>query len=359
MVLAPMADVTDVAFRSIIAKYSHHPSYQEQIRAGGKSEGGPHVFWTEFVSADGLCHESGREALIKDLAYSEEERPIVAQLFSAHPVNMRQAAKLVAELGFDGLDINMGCPDRTIEKQGAGACMIKTPDIAAAIIQAAKDGIADAGKEIPISVKTRIGYGTNEMTTWIPFLLQQNIALLTVHLRTRRELSSVPAHWEYMKDIVKLRNQYSPETLIFGNGDVVDLADAYTKANETGCDGIMIGRAIFGNPWLFLSGKGNTGEVAKKKPSVLKKFLQKIFKQKDRYWLEATTTLPLEKKLQVMVEHAKLFETAMPHKNFAIMKKHFKAYAHGFPGAKELRIGLMETKNSGEVEQSVKAFLKN
>src|SRR5690606_20274912 len=136
--LAPMADVTDPAFRQTVAKY-----------------GKPDVMWTEFVSADGRCHESGRAPLRRELVYAENERPIVVQLFSSNPTNMRAAAKLCAELGFDGIDINMGCPDRTIEKQGCGSAMIKTPDIAVEIIRAAKQGIADAGKDIPLSVKTR------------------------------------------------------------------------------------------------------------------------------------------------------------------------------------------------------------
>ena len=162
--LAPMADVTDPAFRRVIAKY-----------------GKPDVTWTEFVSADGLCHPSGRESLMKDLQYTDAERPIVAQLFSSQPENMRAAAKLCAELGFDGIDINMGCPDRTIEKQGCGSAMIKTPDKAVEIIRAAKRGIADAGKDIPLSVKTRVGYNTEIIDEWIPVLLGEKIAALTVH----------------------------------------------------------------------------------------------------------------------------------------------------------------------------------
>ena len=172
--LAPMADVTDAAFRRIIAKY-----------------GKPDVTWTEFVSADGLCHPKGREKLLKDLEYSEAERPIVAQLFSSNPENMRAACKLCAELGFDGIYINMGCPDKTIEKQGCGSAMIKTPDIAIQVINAAKQGIADAGKDIPLSVKTRVGYSRDEIDMWVKLLLEQNLAALTIHARTRKDLSQV------------------------------------------------------------------------------------------------------------------------------------------------------------------------
>ena len=157
-VLAPMADVTDPAMRRIIAKY-----------------GKPDVMWTEFVSADGLCSAEGRKHLLTDLSYTEKERPIVAQLFTSHPDKMREAAKIIAKLGFDGLDINMGCPDKSIEKQGAGAALIKNPKIAHEIIRAAKEGIALAHKNIPVSVKTRIGWSKPELETWIPALLKENI----------------------------------------------------------------------------------------------------------------------------------------------------------------------------------------
>ncbi len=343
--LAPMADVTDPAFRRIIVKY-----------------GKPNVLWTEFVSADGLCHPSGREALIKDLAFTEEERPIVAQLFSSNVDNMRSAAKLCAELGFDGIDINMGCPDRTIEKQGCGAAMIKTPERAAEIIQAVKDGITDAGKEIPVSVKTRIGYYKNEMETWIPFLLRQDIAALTVHLRTRKEMSSVPANWNLMSRIVEIRNQVAPGTFILGNGDAEGTDDARRKCEEFGCDGVMIGRAIFGNPWLFTSDpRSDLKDLGSKGSTFSARFQKLLFRlgiiKKDRYWLRHQSSVSLPEKLRVMVEHATLFEQLLPHKNFAVMKKHFKAYVNGFPGAKELRMQLMEAIAVSEVRSIVDNFL--
>ena len=162
--LAPMADVTDAAFRSVIAKY-----------------GKPDVFYTEFVSADGLASK-GREVLRNNLIYSKKEKPIVAQLFSSNPIKMREASKYVASLGFDGIDINMGCPDRSVEKQGAGAAMIKDMKKAGEIIQAVKDGIKDAKKRIPVSVKTRIGYNKNQIKEWIPFLLSQDISLPPVKI---------------------------------------------------------------------------------------------------------------------------------------------------------------------------------
>ncbi len=346
--LAPMADVTDPAFRRIVAKY-----------------GKPDVLWTEFVSADGLCHPKGREKLLKDLEYVPAERPIVAQLFSSNPDNMRAACKLCTELGFDGVDINMGCPDRTIEKQGCGSAMIKTPDIAIQIIQAAKDGIAEAVAEnpslqaIPLSVKTRVGYNKEDIDGWIAMVLKQDIAALTIHARTRKDLSQVPANWEYVKRVVALRDTLAPNTIIIGNGDVSDREDGIAKARATGCDGIMIGRAVFGNPWIF----NKDISVARKgswKQNMLLRLLPPSLAKKimgdSRYTIAA---IPLSEKLRVMVEHTRLFEKLLGDvKNFAVMKKHYKAYATGFTGAKELRIKLMETHSGDETEAIVDEFLK-
>lgn len=315
LVLAPMADVTDAAFRRIIAKY-----------------GRPDVMWTEFVSADGLFL-GGYDHLIKDLDFTDAERPIVAQFFTSKPEMMEKAAELAVQLGFDGVDINMGCPDKGVEKQGAGAALIKTPKIAQEIILAAKRGVEKAGGNIPVSVKTRIGYNKNEIETWIPALLEVNPAVITIHARTRKEMSLVPARWEHVARAVEIRNSFidstgrKSETLIFGNGDVTDLECARRKAQETSCDGVMFGRAIFGNPWFFS-------------------------KQVSRGILDTKEIL------MVMVEHTKLFEEILPHKNFSIMKKHYKAYVNGFDNAKEFRLKLMECTNAKEVDEKVNEFLK-
>ena len=312
--LAPMADVTDAAFRQIIAKYSRH----------GKKEGGPDAFWTEFVSADGLASK-GREKLLIDLKYSENERPIVAQLFGARPDNMQEAAKIVVDLGFDGIDINMGCPDRAIEKQGAGAALMKNPELAREIIRAAIEGAPN----LPVSVKTRIGYNKDEIDSWIPELIKEDISALTIHARTRKELSKAPAKWEKVGKVAELIKNSGREILVIGNGDVSDLKDGIIKAEESGADGVMVGRAIFGNPWLFDADK-KSGDIS------------------------------IKDKLRVMVEHTKLFEKLFGKaKNFAIMKKHYKAYAHGFDGVKELRIKLMEATNAKEVARMVSNFLKS
>ncbi len=319
LVLAPMADVTDAAFRQMIAKYSSH------TRADG-TVGGPDVFWTEFVSADGLARATpeGKEKLMADLIYEEEERPIVAQLFSSNEEHMESAAALCRKLGFDGVDINMGCPDRSIERQGCGSAMIKNPAKARAIIRATKRGAGD----LPVSVKTRVGYNHDELETWLPELLAENPAVITVHARTRKEMSKVPARFERVARAVEIRNELNSETLIFGNGDVLSIEDAKQKAAQSNADGVMLGRAIFGNPWLF-------------------------HPEKD------LSNVSLEERFEALLEHTKLFEKLLPHKNFAIMKKHYKAYVNGFHGAVELRAELMEAEDSIEIEKIIKSYIAN
>ena len=311
-----MADVTDPAFRRIIAKY-----------------GKPDVIWTEFVSADGLFL-GGYEHLIKDLVYTEEERPIVAQFFTSNPLMMEKAAELAVDLGFDGIDINMGCPDKGVEKQGAGASLIKDPKLAQEIILAAKKGASKNGKNMPVSVKTRIGYNKNEIETWLPALLETNPAVITVHARTRKEMSLVPARWEHVKRAVEIRDSFTDpngnksDTLIFGNGDVIDLDDAMKKAEESGADGVMLGRAIFGNPWRF----------------------NRKIRRED---------ISIQERLAVLVEHTRLFEQLLPHKSFAIMKKHYKAYVNGWDGAKELRLKLMDAKDANQVTKIIEEYVND
>ena len=212
------------------------------------------VFWTEFVSADGLCNKLGRKKLSHMLEFSESERPIVAQVFGANGDNMKKACQYVASLGFDGIDINMGCPDKSVVNQGAGAGMIKNPKLAREIIQAVHAGIKSAGCHIPVSVKTRTGFNKEGIDTWIPELLKEDISALTIHLRTAKELSLVPANWDHIKKIKELIKKSGKDILLIGNGDVVDIDDAKRKCEKYGCDGVMIGRGVFGNPWLFRRG---------------------------------------------------------------------------------------------------------
>lgn len=295
--LAPLADVTDPAFRRIIAKY-----------------GKPDVMWTEFISADGLF-KGGYDALVKGLQYAEEERPIIAQFFSREPELMAKATELAIEMGFDGVDVNMGCPDENVCKQGAGAAIMKDPERAKAIILAMKEASAKSARPIPVSVKTRIGYNENEVETWIPQILSTKPDVLTIHGRTKKEMSKVAAHWDVIGCVVKIRDEIQKDeavkTLIVGNGDAVDIADAQKKAEEAGCDGVMLGRAIFGNPWMFGSEHGDRPE--------------------------------LKERLRVLAEHIMLFDELLGGKrSFATMKKHFKSYIQGQDGDKHLVIKLME-----------------
>lgn len=318
MVMAPMSGVTDEAFRLMFLKY-----------------GKPDVFWTEFVSAEGLFSK-GKKYCLKLLEHSPEEKPIVAQLFGCNSVDFERASKLVAELGFDGIDINMGCPDRAIEKQGAGATLIKNPTLAKEIIRATLRGAQSGQKKIPVSVKTRLGYDKIKIKEWIGAILEEEPAVVTVHLRTRNELYFPKAHWELTKEILELRNKISPacagrpKTLILGNGDIKSVDEAKKRVKETGLDGVMIGRAVVGDPWFF----------SDKSPSV-----------RDQ--------------LIAIIEHAELFDSLHKeeakkrnyYKVFSSLKKHFHASVKGFRGAKELRDGLMMVKNTAETKKIIKDFI--
>jgi nifR3 family TIM-barrel protein len=328
--LAPMADVTDPAFRRIIAKY-----------------GKPGVFYTEFVSADGLVHPKGREKLLPLLQFSKKERPIVAQIFTAKPDKAREAAKIIADLGFDGLDINMGCPHDAVVKQNAGAALMKNPKLAREIIRAAKEGVEN---KIPVSVKTRLGFNKDELETWLPELLAEEPAAITVHARTRKEMSKAMAHWDRVKRAVEIRNELGSKTLIIGNGDAVGIDDARRKYEETDADGVMFGRAIFGNPWLFSQSKSG--------PRSTKVFSAENLPDSHAVALRDASGSQISIVLKTLLEHTKLFDKLCRHRSFNIMKKHFKAYVNGFPGASELRNELMEAENAKEVEKVIKTYLK-
>jgi len=296
MVTAPMSGVTDDAFRLMLLKY-----------------GRPDVFWTEFVSVEGLFSK-GRESCLKVLKFTPKEHPIVAQVFGSDPSYFKKAAGEIEKLGFDGIDINMGCPDRAIEKRGSGAALIKDVELAKEIIRATKKGT-----KTPVSVKTRLGYNENQINEWIVPLLKEKVAVLTIHFRTRKELYRYPAQWELAKEIVKLRDLHAPETLIIGNGDVKSLKEAQKLAKENNLDGIMIGRATMGNPWFF----------SNKSPAI-------------------------KERLSAIIEH---IEIVNDPKRFSQMKKHFHAYTKGFNGAKELRDSIMEAKSYSEVKKLIEEFI--
>ncbi len=300
--LSPMDDITDAACRRLIAKC-----------------GKPDVMLTEFVSVDGLC-SVGQERLLKDLRYDECERPVVAQLFGDDPELFKKSAELCVRLGFDGIDINMGCPVKVVCKTGAGSSLINEPEKAKAVIQGTIEGAGD----LPVSVKTRIGYNKIQTEEWAGHLLEANPATLTFHLRTRKEQSKVPAHWEEMPKIVKLAE--GSGVLILGNGDILTVEQAEQVCEETGCDGVMIGRAIFGNPWVFSREK----------------------KIED---------VSVTERLDTMLEHCRLYEEVFGEdKKFLVMRKHLMAYASGFPGAKDLRISLERVFSADDVIKAVESF---
>ncbi len=299
-VLAPLDGVTDTVFRQIITEV-----------------GKPDVLFTEFTACDGICSK-GRARVAQRLKFDPSQQPIVAQIWGMRPEHFYETAKYVKELGFAGIDINMGCPHHTIVKQGACSALIKNPQLAGEIIQATKDGAGD----LPVSVKTRIGFAHEHIDEWIGFILKQQIATLTVHLRTVAEMSQVPAHWELMPRVLQLRDTLAPETLIIGNGDVVSLAEMEEKYDTFGCDGFMVGRGIFANPWLFN-------------------------KKID------PDAMTISDRITLYLRHIELFEKTWGYKNFAVLKKFCKTYIQNFPEASQLREKLMEAKTLDELRTSL------
>ena len=295
-VLAPMDDVTDLVFRETISRIAK-----------------PDVMFTEFTSAEALC-SIGKDKVARKLSYSENQRPIVAQIWGSNPEAFIKAAIYIKELGLDGIDINMGCPDKYIMKKGSGAALVKNKKLAEELINAVKDG----APTLSLSIKTRLDNDQNLTEEWISFLLEQSINALTLHARTAKDLSKVPTNWDEIGKAVKLKNKINPEVTIIGNGDVRSYKEIVEKFNVYGVDGVMVGRGIFHNPWLF--DKSETTKVHSKK----------------EYF-------------ELLKEHTKLFnETWDDSKNFAVMKKFFKMYIKDFRGANKLRQQLMETKSYEE-----------
>ena len=306
-ILAPMDEVTDTVLRQIIAQC-----------------GKPDVFFTEFTNVEGMFSKGERNVLQR-LQYTQAERPLVAQIWGTRPENFFKAAKKLIEMGFDGIDLNMGCPASGVMQKGACSGLINNRPLAKEIIDATKEGAAGF---IPVSIKTRLGFRSIDFE-WIAFVLEQEPAVLTVHARTVSEMSKVPAHWDKLKTVVEMRNEKQSATMIIGNGDVKSLSDARQKVAEVGADGAMMGRGIFENPYLF----SETIHLHDKTP---------------------------EEKLYLLLEHMWLWqETWGKTKHFPILKKFFKVYANGFSGAQELRMRLMETQSPEETEYVVSSFLQD
>ena len=317
--LAPMEAVTDVVFRHVVQR-----------------AGAPDVFFTEFANATGWVH-AGDKAIAGRLLKTDDEHPLVAQIWGGEPGDMEQFAAYCARLGFDGIDINMGCPAKSAIKSG-GAALIRRPDVAIAAIHAAKT----AG--LPVSVKTRLGYTyVNEWREWLQILLEQNIVNLTIHLRTKKEMSKVPAHYELIDDIVALRDAVAPHTLLTINGDIRDRKHGLALVSEhPGVNGIMIGRGVFANPFCFAA---NDTRYLHSQNSLEQN--ETISANNDSAVVRCTELFDL------LNYHLDLFDRYQPQtgRPFETLKRFFKIYVKGFDGAKELRDQLMHATSTDEVRR--------
>lgn len=305
-VLAPMEDVTDIVFRHVVARAAR-----------------PDVFMTEFTNIASFCSDKGNFSTRARLAHDDAEQPIVAQIWGTQPDQFRQMALALAQDNFAGIDINMGCPAKDVVKIGAGSGLIDQPELAKQIIAAAKE----CG--LPISVKTRLGLRrVDEYQTWLPTILQQHPANLTIHLRTRKEMSKVAAHYELIPDILAMRDRFSPDTRITVNGDIRDYQQAIAlKQQYPGVDGFMIGRGVFGNPYCF------SHQAIQPTQQQLIDLFRYHLDQYDRYRL----IMPDERPELV--------------RNFDALKHFFKIYITGFDGAANLRARLYECTNTGQIRQ--------
>jgi tRNA-dihydrouridine synthase len=298
-VLAPMDAVTDVVFRHVVARAA-----------------APDVYMTEFTNATSFCSPKGEASTRGRLEFTPDEQPMVAQIWGTNPEHFAQMSVELARKGFAGIDINMGCPEKNIVKKGSCAGLISNPSLAAELIEATKSG------GLPVSVKTRIGLKEIQTEQWCGFLLEQNLAALMVHGRTQKEMSKVPAHWNEIGKVVKLRDRLAQDTLIIGNGDVQDRQHGEQLAQKYNLDGIMIGRGVFHNPFAF---------------------------EKE---LRAHIKVEL---LDLLNFHLDLFDRHQPRK-FDPLKRFFKVYIRDFPGASEMRANLMETKNSIQAREVITRF---
>jgi tRNA-dihydrouridine synthase len=297
-VLAPMEDVTDSVFRQVVAKSA-----------------APDLFFTEFTNVEGLC-SAGRSRIDHRLQFTSAETPLIAQIWGRTPEKFYQIAQELSTAGFAGIDLNMGCPDRSVVKRGECSGLISNPSLAAEMIAATKQG---AG-QLPVSVKTRCGLSSWVTEEWVSFLLSQNIVTLTLHGRIAKDMSKLPARWEEIAKAVALRDQLAPQTIIIGNGDVTSYQDGLAKIAQTGVDGVMVGRGIFSNPWLFNSHIN-------------------------------PLDIPLVTRLELLQFHLQLFNHTWGHtKNYNLLKKFFKIYLQNEP---DLKKRLMETKS---IQQALDIF---
>ncbi|OGH12256.1 MAG: hypothetical protein A2857_00625 [Candidatus Levybacteria bacterium RIFCSPHIGHO2_01_FULL_36_15] len=308
LIQAPMEGVTDTVFRQVISKC-----------------GKPDLFFTEFTNVSGLISEKGHDSVAKRLKFSPLEKPIIAQVWGNNPQDYEKAAKLIIHMGFDGIDINMGCPDRKVVKKGSCSGLINNPKLASEIIKMTKKG---AGGNLPVSVKTRLGYNKIQTEEWIGFLLKFDLDAITIHGRFSRQMSRGDADWEEIGKAVRLRDKTKSKTLIIGNGDIKTIQEAQEKYEKYLVDGVMIGRAIFKN--IFLFDKNIDSEKVKPK-----------------------------EKLQLLLDHLALWKkTWGDAKNFSDMKKFYKIYVSGFPEASDFRNKLVQINSIEEAISTVSGYIK-
>jgi tRNA-dihydrouridine synthase len=353
--LAPMDGVTDAAYRRIAARHGH-----------------PDLVLTEFTNVEGLSR--GAQLMLEDFIYSEEERPAVAQIYGSEPESFYKVSVLACALGFDGIDVNMGCPAKNVAARGCGAALIRNPELAKEILRAVKRGIADwvdgisidrlglkprmpirvrrmnldrigveaiaERRPIPLSVKTRIGYDQIVVEDWVRHLLEEEPAAITLHGRTLKQMYTGSADWEAIGRAAEVIHQ--TETLALGNGDLTSLAMADEKIRLSGVDGVLIGRGAMGNPWIF------------ENKAQLKDFLEGKVEGPPADFIP-----DLETRFAVLLEHARLFEEIKGHARFAAMRKHFAFYCRGMSRAAELRNRMFQTKDSGAVESIISDYLGN
>lgn len=333
LILAPMEGVTDIVFRQVIAH-----------------AGRPDLFFTEFTNVSSYASEKGRWNALERLEVAPTDQPIIAQIWGKNPEHFAETCQALASLGFSGVDLNFGCPDKHVNKAGGGSAMIKTPDLA---IQCFKNAVDST--ELPISIKTRLGWSSpDEYQDWLSTLLSHHPSALTVHLRTRKEMSKVPAHYELIPEIVKLRNNISPSTKLIINGDIRDRAHALTlHAKYPEVDGFMIGRGVFQNPYCFTDHTPTQEELME----LLNIHLALHEKRADEisrriYDKNKSPNRPSSDKHEQNSDRPLHLHT-LPYEP---LKHFFKIYINNFPGAKELRAKLMETHSVQEAHAIIDAW---
>jgi len=349
--LSPMDGVTDAPFRYISAKY-----------------GRPDIHFTEFTNVEGLARNA--ESMLTDFIFSDIERPVVAQIYGSEPESFYKVAILVCDLGFDGVDINMGCPAKNVASRGCGAALIKNPPLAKDIIRAVKQGVSDwqAGRSVedlglkkkmarrirqmnldrmgtpevterkllPVSVKTRIGYDSVVIEDWVRHLLEEEPVAISIHGRTLKQMYNGSADWDAIARAAEVIHQ--TDTVVLGNGDLKTLEEVATKIRLSRVDGVLLGRGVMGNPWIFRNKERVKARIQGQGESI------------------ADDEIGMDERLSTLLEHCRYFEQVKGAFRFSAMRKHFGWYCKGFPGAAELRMKMFQTKSSQDVEQILTDF---